>query len=558
MQPIRRGFVTVGGRQVHYRTAGSGPPVVLVPQSPTSAKTLDLQTATFAKRFTAIAIDVPGLGQSDPIPNVSPTVEDMAICLADTLDALGIKRTALYGSHTGASICVEFGRRFPERTTQVMVDGYPIYTDAERARRLASYFGSFDPRWDGGHLLWVWARYREQYLFYPWNAPGRGTRAQIGMPDTAFLHRGAIDLLTAGNGYVRAYTAAYTFDAARAIREITVPTVFLAYRDDPLTQAHGLLADLPDCCRIERMPEDHDAGVARELELLTAVSNPGPAVTLPATGRLTDGITRSYVDVADGQLALRQIGTGPGRPLVALPPAPGSATRLSERMAFLAADRPVLALDLPGCGDSDPFPAAVGSIGALTDPIEEALKTLGLDDCDLYGLNGGAFAALELGRRTPARSRRLIVEGLPFVEPGLRGELAERYASPIAVHDDGTHWLSLWHAVRSEQLFWPWYRQTEGAVRPIDPDLNPTALTEMVLSYMKHPANYDQVYRAVFAYDAQPAIEAQRDRIAFFAKESDVFFQATFQAASDVGSPATQLTNSALETAIAFRGALDV
>ena len=82
------------------------PAVVLIHQSPTSGRTLDLQTAGFARAgFTALALDIPGLGRSDPLEVPRPEVEDLAIGLAETLDAMGLKQVALYGSHTGALAC---------------------------------------------------------------------------------------------------------------------------------------------------------------------------------------------------------------------------------------------------------------------------------------------------------------------------------------------------------------------------------------------------------------------------------------------------------------------
>ena len=112
---IRRHFVTVKGRQVHYRRAGSGPPVVMLHMSPSWAKALDPFTRIFAEHFTAIALDTPGYGYSDLLPLAKPEIPDSADALRDTIDALGIKQCGVFGSHTGASIAMEFALRYPER-----------------------------------------------------------------------------------------------------------------------------------------------------------------------------------------------------------------------------------------------------------------------------------------------------------------------------------------------------------------------------------------------------------------------------------------------------------
>ncbi len=554
MQRIRRGFVTVNGRQVHYRTAGSGPPVVLVHQSPISSKSLEMQTAAYGEHFTAIAVDIPGLGLSDPLLCRAPTAEDFAIALAETLDALGIGRTALFGSHTGATICVEFARRFPERTVQVLLDGYPIYTTGEQARRLATYFDWVGPRWDGGHLLWLWARFREQYLFYPWNAPGRGTRADCDVPSVEFIHDGAVDLLTAGPDYTRVYSAAYTYDAPQRIREVTVPVRFMVYRDDSLARAHALLEGLPSCCEIVPMPDDRTVGVGKEIEMLRSAPSPGAAPHLPGTVAKTGGITRRYLDVDGGQLMLFEVGSSEDRPIVVLPPAPGSATLMLNRLLLLARHRRVLAIDLPSCGGSDRFANHERSVVALTDPVEAALTQMGFGkDVDLYGVNGGALMALELLRR--GSGNKAVAEGVPYFASVAAPDL-ERYAPPIELQADGTHWIKMWHAVRSEQLFWPWYDQRESGIRAIDPLLNPARLTEKVLAYMRQPQSYASVYRAVLGRPSSETAAAVSDKVTLMAGEDDVFAQTTETLANDTGRPFVGLTRSESENIAAIEKAL--
>ena len=398
---IRRAFVTVGERQVHLRYAGRGPAVVLIHQSPTSGRTLDLQTEAFARAgFLALALDIPGLGRSDPLPLPRPEVEDLADGLLDTVDALGLGRVALYGSHTGALVCADLAVRRPDRVSAVLIDGYPVYSADERARRTANYFPPYDVRWDGSHLLWLWCRYREQYLFWPWNVPGEVTQARCDVPDAEFLHEGVVDLLRAGNGYRLPYGAAFRCASAALVPKLRVPTYFLAYPDDSLTAALALLGDLPPSCRIEPMPLDRKAGAAREIELLRA--HPGDTVEprLQTAARGT-GITRSYVETDGGQLALRTAGSGARRPLVVVPPVPGSGSMLAADIEAFARDRRVVAIDPPGRGDSDSFDAA--SAAAMAGPMVQAIDRLGIGEFDLYALNGGCAVAVEIVADPAAR-----------------------------------------------------------------------------------------------------------------------------------------------------------
>ena len=82
---IRRHFVTLGDRQVHYRRAGKGPPAILLHQSPSSSRdNIPLMERLMAD-FTVIAPDTPGNGLSDPLTLERPlalasTVRKLTVC----------------------------------------------------------------------------------------------------------------------------------------------------------------------------------------------------------------------------------------------------------------------------------------------------------------------------------------------------------------------------------------------------------------------------------------------------------------------------------------------
>jgi pimeloyl-ACP methyl ester carboxylesterase len=217
--PITRHFVTVGNRRVHYRRAGEGPPIVLLHASPVSSEVYELQIGIYAKHFTAIALDTPGYGLSDPLDHPQPEIEDFADAVAETLDALGIQQCATYGRHTGGSIAVEFAHRHPDRCALALTDGYPVFSDKTRDEYLEKYLNSITPEWDGTHLLWLWFRYREQHVFWPWYKHLGAHRADQDVPDNNFLHRGVKEILMAGNGYKVAYSAAFRHKALDHLAE---------------------------------------------------------------------------------------------------------------------------------------------------------------------------------------------------------------------------------------------------------------------------------------------------------------------------------------------------
>ena len=117
---------------------------------------------------------------------------------------------------------------------------------------------------------------------------------------------------------------------------------------------------------------------------------------------------RRYVDVGDRQVHVGIVGPEPAgavaRPLVLLHQTPRSIDEFAEVAPLLAADRTVVAVDLPGMGASDP-PAGAVSIEAMAAGVIGAIEGLGIERCDLVGHHTGGVVALEVAasRSRPGR-----------------------------------------------------------------------------------------------------------------------------------------------------------
>ena len=102
MTIVTRHYVVVDGRLVHYRRAGQGPLLLLLHQSPQSSLDFVDLMLRWSDRFTMLAPDRPGCGQSDPLPDRAPHFDQYGDAVAALLEVLGIARVAIYGFHTGA------------------------------------------------------------------------------------------------------------------------------------------------------------------------------------------------------------------------------------------------------------------------------------------------------------------------------------------------------------------------------------------------------------------------------------------------------------------------
>ena len=122
MTKIDEGHAPVERGRLRYDKAGEGPAVVLVHGFAVDRRSWDYQMAPFAERYTVIAYDLRGYGEST-VPDGPYKPHDD---LAALLDHLGIAQASLVGSSMGARVAFDFAIAYPERTRVVVsADGVP-------------------------------------------------------------------------------------------------------------------------------------------------------------------------------------------------------------------------------------------------------------------------------------------------------------------------------------------------------------------------------------------------------------------------------------------------
>lgn len=92
----------------HHRV-GQGEPLVLVHGVGSRWQVWEPIIETLAESFDVIAVDLPGFGGSDPLPNT--TVASLADALVDFLAELGIERPHIGGNSMGGYIALDLAAR---------------------------------------------------------------------------------------------------------------------------------------------------------------------------------------------------------------------------------------------------------------------------------------------------------------------------------------------------------------------------------------------------------------------------------------------------------------
>ncbi len=112
--------ITVDGDRVVYRTAGKGPVLLLVHGMAGSSVTWRHAMPALAQRFTVLAPDLLGHGQSDK-PRGEYSLGAHTDTLRDLLDALGHKRATVVGQSLGGGIAMQLAYQFPERCERLVL-----------------------------------------------------------------------------------------------------------------------------------------------------------------------------------------------------------------------------------------------------------------------------------------------------------------------------------------------------------------------------------------------------------------------------------------------------
>ena len=165
-----RAYADTPDGQIHYRTEGSGEPLLLLHAVGRSSKEFSKVIPLLSKNFRVIAMDIIGMGDSDQ-PTHEYSVQDYAQSVINFLDSLSISKVSIAGVHLAALIAGEIAAAYPERADKLILVGLPLYNPEKRQERLdmmaKARSGQFveDPMFrpvelksDGSHMLFIWER----------------------------------------------------------------------------------------------------------------------------------------------------------------------------------------------------------------------------------------------------------------------------------------------------------------------------------------------------------------------------------------------------------------
>jgi pimeloyl-ACP methyl ester carboxylesterase len=133
--------IELHGRRVIYRVAGSGPPIVLIHGMLNSSSHWRSVALNLADRYTVIAPDLIGHGDS-AAPRGDYSLGAHAASIRDLLAAIGVDRATIVGHSLGGGVAMQFFYQFPQRVERlVLISSGGLGKDVKPALRSAALPG---------------------------------------------------------------------------------------------------------------------------------------------------------------------------------------------------------------------------------------------------------------------------------------------------------------------------------------------------------------------------------------------------------------------------------
>jgi len=249
---VDRGFVRIREGLVHYHHAGELKkdgllPLLMMHAAPGSSKSLFGHVASIGETRKVVAMDTLGYGDSSGPELEEPDLIYYADSVARVLDMLGLDKIDVYGSHTGANVGAELAIAHPDRVHRMVFDGVALFDRDLAHDMLENYAPKIRPDEHGGHLMWVWHFLRDMGQFFPHYKKDAKHQMNNSIWSPELITQMAVEVLKNLDTYYKGYNAVFRHNTHERLPLVTVPTLCMAHKADPLhayvEEAAALMVD---------------------------------------------------------------------------------------------------------------------------------------------------------------------------------------------------------------------------------------------------------------------------------------------------------------------------
>ncbi len=492
---VQEGFVNIGSMDrpadVHYYRCGEGPAVLLLHPSPMAASVFVPLLKKLGCTVTAIAIDTPGYGLSDPLED---TPGDGLAPYVDAIErvrcALALGPIAIFGAATGSQIAAEYAKTYADHCVGLVLDAVADFPAEQYSTMLDGYFPDLTPHSSGSHLARVWSMALDQQRFFPWQQKLRSAWIGARPIDAEAVQVVATQILQAGANYDRAYRAAFANERAEKLLSITVPVVIMRPAASVVKTYTDRFDnyDWPSNVKMHHCgatPDERQAAAVAVIAELTATQ----PVAEPKHAPSASG--RRFFDGAAGPLFSVEYAGHGERDWLLLHATASSVNAVHELSNALADTGAVYAVDLPGHGSS-PAPAGDDFVAATSTAVAEYIDARGLANLGIVAIGDALAVAAALAAQDSGRLREIV----------LLNPTQAREPLTLDARRDGAHLITLWHELINDELYWPRDEWQPGNALDGEPQLEAAVLTQALIDAHRSRATANAARTACAHFDA--------------------------------------------------------
>lgn len=466
---MEKQYLRIEDQVVHVSFTGEGPPLVLLHASPSSGKMFYSLQEKLKTNFLTIAPDIPGCGLSQPLVTPFQEIIDYVRFFKKLFDKLGLDKIAIYGTATGAQIAIRYALEYPEQISHLFLDNAADFSASESKEILKTYFPDLSPQYDGSHLMKLWTFVRDMFVFFPWSWAKKENRLLIPFPPAVVLQMVASDFLQAGKEYSRAYRAAFKHEKAEFVQSLEVATTLFEWQGSiVLPFVKKLVAhDFPENIVVQTTSADRNKRLEEMVDYMTTRYKGKSSIQL---GRF-NVLERAPFYTKLGGLTLHGFKDlrGTKKAILVLHALRSSAAVTFKEVDHLKGEHPIVAISLPGHGDSD-----LGdlTLGDMAEGLDQMMRMFNFETYHWIDYSGNQ----ELGNLLTKES-----EVTPFPM-----DYVQTIDLPkIEIDEYGSHLIKAWFYLRDRRIFRNPEQKNKENLIPVNPNWDAEYLQLQLVEWMK-------------------------------------------------------------------------
>jgi len=230
-----------GQLRVRLRGAPGLTPLLLLHDAPGAASSMEPFAAALASKRLTILPDLPGLGESHPLPY--PTLGSYVMALSELLEQLGVPTVDVLAEGLGTCFAVALAAHRPSQVRRVVLDGVPMIRSRERRMVAREYCPPIVPDRAGTHLLRIWHQLRDAEMSWPWfDRSADAARIRALDLDAQQLHAALVEVMKHLPSYGDAARAALEASVREILRGVHQPVMLFDAPGDTRYEGTGRAA----------------------------------------------------------------------------------------------------------------------------------------------------------------------------------------------------------------------------------------------------------------------------------------------------------------------------